>query len=41
MMALVILRARYTCPDAVKDLIDRFVVVGVPDRYMQERWAAE
>ena len=23
--------------DAVRDLIDRFVVVGVPDRYMQER----
>ena len=23
--------------DAVKDLIDRFVLVGVPDRYMPER----
>jgi hypothetical protein len=23
--------------DAVRDSIDRFVVVGVPDRYMQER----
>lgn len=27
--------------DAVRDLIDRFVVVGVPDRYMQERRPAE
>jgi SAM-dependent methyltransferase len=27
--------------DAVRDLIDRFVVVGVPDRYMQERWPAD
>ena len=25
---------------AVKDLIDRFVLVGVPDRYMPERWPA-
>jgi hypothetical protein len=24
--------------DAVRDLIDRFVLVGVPDRYMPERW---
>ncbi len=26
--------------EAVRDLIDRFVVVGVPARYMQERWPA-